>query len=379
MYSYYRDASVCIIYLADVPGLTEPDMGADKEYWLYRFKNSRWFTRGWTLQELIAPKRRIWLARDWSVIDPAEFLDPNAKFLDTVASVTGIGVEVLKDRTTMSQFCIAERMSWASARRTTRPEDAAYSLLGLFGINMAVLYGEGLEHAFARLQGEIMKTSFDQTIFAWRGPYSSSGLLAHSPADFARTPKLGLWGRAPLSPFSMTNVGLHIRPVIAKTLQNGILLAVLQCDITDNYSPGHGVAVRLQRVEETRVWLNGTTREAFRRVNCDKLDFVSDFPGAPYVDLLVLEDKHAELLDVAKRADDSRWGRIDQDLELVTTPTGGISKSSGKASLERSQSEDVISPARSNTDMPVSKRKWKWSSFTSMSNLSSLNLNPSKN
>ncbi|KAF2652884.1 HET-domain-containing protein, partial [Lophiostoma macrostomum CBS 122681] len=211
MYSYYRDASVCIIYLADVPGLAEPDMGADKAYWLYRFKSSRWFTRGWCLQELIAPKRRIWLARDWSYIDPAEFSDPNAKFLDTVASVTGISIEVLKDRTTMSHLCIAERMSWASARRTTRPEDAAYSLMGLFGINMAVLYGEGLENAFGRLQGEIMKTSFDQTIFAWRGPYNNSGLLAHSPADFARTPKLGLWGRAPLSPFSMTNVGLHIR------------------------------------------------------------------------------------------------------------------------------------------------------------------------
>ncbi|KAK5655341.1 hypothetical protein OQA88_5908 [Cercophora sp. LCS_1] len=77
----------------------------------------------------------------------------------------------------------------------------------------APLYGEGPGHAFRRLQMEIMQTSFDQTLFAWRGPYESSGLPARAPSDFADTPDVRLWGPRSLSPYQMTNIGLSIRLV----------------------------------------------------------------------------------------------------------------------------------------------------------------------
>lgn len=166
MYEWYKDAEVCMVYLEDVPGLTEPGMSVDSEEWLTAFENGRWFTRGWTLQELIAPKKRVYFARDWSVIDPGDFNQPGQKLVDIISGVTRISPLVLQDSTKLSSFCVAERMSWASLRTTTRPEDRAYSLMGLFSVNMPILYGEGFSKAFSRLQDEIMKTSFDQTIFA---------------------------------------------------------------------------------------------------------------------------------------------------------------------------------------------------------------------
>ncbi|CAI6342546.1 unnamed protein product [Periconia digitata] len=83
--------------------------------------------------------------------------------------------------------------------------------MGIFNVNMPIIHGEGSIKAFRRLQEEIMKSSFDHSIFAWVSRYPESGFLARSPADFADVPQLGLWKPSMLAPFQMTNLGLFIR------------------------------------------------------------------------------------------------------------------------------------------------------------------------
>ena len=148
----------------------------------------RWFTRGWTLQELIAPSHLWFFDREW------EFLVDRDSIISHIEQVTGIDGRVFRQRSyggpfsrhrdSLSTFSVAQRMHWASSRQTARPEDEAYCLLGIFGINMPLLYGEG-QAAFRRLQEEIIKTSSDQSILAWEAFDSDGGcLLARSPSYF---------------------------------------------------------------------------------------------------------------------------------------------------------------------------------------------------
>ncbi|KAF9455349.1 heterokaryon incompatibility protein-domain-containing protein [Collybia nuda] len=176
MYKWYSGAQVCYAYLSDVP--STGDHG-DRSL----FAMSHWFTRGWTLQELIAPRKVVFYARDWVDIGTKTTLQ------DTISSVTGINPEIIVGRTLLESVPIAVRMSWAAGRNTTREEDIAYSLMGLFDVNMPLLYGEGRK-AFIRLQLEIIKKNSDHSIFAWKEDLLSSmsgglhGLLARSPAKF---------------------------------------------------------------------------------------------------------------------------------------------------------------------------------------------------
>ena len=130
------------------------------------FSHSRWFRRGWTLQELLGPSRLMFYASDWTRTALREDISGE------ISAITNIGKEFLcRPPTTdvsrlLAHASVAERMSWASQQQTTRDEDIAYSLLGIFGINMPLLYGEG-HRAFLRLQEEIIKWSDDQSIFAW--------------------------------------------------------------------------------------------------------------------------------------------------------------------------------------------------------------------
>ena len=154
MFRYYALAEVCLAYLADVPS-SASFAGTSPE-----FRDSRWHKRGWTLQELIAPSFLVFLSRDWTYLGSKHELAP------PLESITQIPAAVLRNEEEPSRFSIAQRMSWAKGRETTRVEDRAYSLLGIFQINMNTLYGEG-PRAFVRLQEKIMKTSIDTTIFAW--------------------------------------------------------------------------------------------------------------------------------------------------------------------------------------------------------------------
>jgi len=307
MYRYYYNAAECLVYLEDVPSKIKGALGDEGQ--LTAIKSSRWFTRGWTLQELIAPQTRYYFAGDWS---PIELLGSMNR---VVANVTGIDEQVLENREMLSNFSVAQRMCWASRRHTTRSEDIAYGLMGLFNVNMPVLYGEGAIKAFRRLQNEIMQTSFDQTIVAWRANSESSGLLATSPADFCNTPQLGPWHPWNLSPLVMTSVGLSTRLRIMEGTKDGVssrsssgtqrFLAALQCDIKVGNS-WKVLMVYVESVGNARFFVNGKSVKAYRRVRCAEwlpVD-IERLDGLPYQDVLVLEDEHFQLLK--RSMEDSR-------------------------------------------------------------------------
>ncbi|TBU54287.1 heterokaryon incompatibility protein-domain-containing protein [Dichomitus squalens] len=156
MFRYYTLADVCYVYLSDV--MTRSLDVLEKSY--SDFRSSRWHRRGWTLQELIAPELVVFLSRSWELLGTKMDLAP------LLESITKVPVDVLQLRVRPSDYCVAARMAWAANRETTRPEDEAYCLMGIFGIFMPVLYGEG-KNAFRRLQEEIMRQIDDVSIFAW--------------------------------------------------------------------------------------------------------------------------------------------------------------------------------------------------------------------
>ncbi|KAH9915801.1 HET-domain-containing protein [Epithele typhae] len=154
MFRWYASAEVCFAYLADVPSdcvLDAPDSA---------FRRSRWHTRGWTLQELIAPLFVTFVSQDWQIIGT------KLELATLLNNITGIWTNVLTNQASYSTSGVAARMAWASKRMTTRVEDEAYCLMGIFNVNMPTIYGEGRQ-AFQRLQQEIMKQSFDSSLFSW--------------------------------------------------------------------------------------------------------------------------------------------------------------------------------------------------------------------
>ncbi len=176
MWMYYENSHVCYVYLEDVP-----DAAAG---WGPQFDTSEWFTRGWTLQELLAPTYVEIYAKNWDAI--------GTKFerYKQIAKITSIWPGALVSAFDIYQYSAAEKLSWASHRNVTREEDEAYSLFGLFFVNLPLLYGEGRLKAWLRLQEAIYDTSQDPTLFL----YSSSerlynhSLLASSPNFFCQRP-----------------------------------------------------------------------------------------------------------------------------------------------------------------------------------------------
>lgn len=139
MYRWYQDAAKCYVYLSDVSA-SGPVLPA--------FKQSRWFTRGWTLQELLAPASVDFFVREGTSIGDKASLEAE------ISQITGIPAPVLQGRP-LSELTVHERMLWVDGRQTTKPEDKAYSLLGIFGVHLPLIYGEGEANAFRRLEEEI--------------------------------------------------------------------------------------------------------------------------------------------------------------------------------------------------------------------------------
>ena len=154
MFHWYSCAEVCYAHMEGVE--SECDLKAPRS----AFRQARWHTRGWTLQELIAPFAVIFVSQDWKIIGT------KLELADLLEEITGVWRGVLVRQTRVSDVSVGERISWASRRHTTRVEDEAYSLMGLFNVTIPTIYGEG-RRAFQRLQHEIMKHSFDTTLFAW--------------------------------------------------------------------------------------------------------------------------------------------------------------------------------------------------------------------
>ncbi|EDO04154.1 hypothetical protein SS1G_06637 [Sclerotinia sclerotiorum 1980 UF-70] len=147
MFRWYRKARKCYVYLSDVE-VVQNGVEQPQSVWEGRFRASQWFTRGWTLQELLAPISIEFFSRDCCRLGDRESL----KLI--IHEITGIAIEALQG-VPLSKFSVIDRMKWAENRISTREEDAAYSLLGIFGVSMSVIYGEGKDKAFRRLNREI--------------------------------------------------------------------------------------------------------------------------------------------------------------------------------------------------------------------------------
>lgn len=205
MYRWYRESVVCYAYMEDVPNEDNVlDPGA-------AFSQSRWFTRGWTLQEMLAPPELHFYDASWDKIAAKQDI------IHELETITGVPRQSLLgfDPST-TEATVAQRMSWAARRTTTRDEDRSYSLLGLFDVNLPMIYGEGGRNAFVRLQQAVLERTRDNSIFAWglkngamsmpeqrtlpigsSNPGSSStdgilsdGIWASSPADFSHCGKI---------------------------------------------------------------------------------------------------------------------------------------------------------------------------------------------
>ncbi|KAH6616392.1 heterokaryon incompatibility protein-domain-containing protein, partial [Boeremia exigua] len=149
MFRWYRNADRCYVYLADVTDLDDKFASSSDGLWRYEFQQSKWFTRGWTLQELLAPT-----SVEFFTAKGKQLGDKHSLFGD-IFKATGIPFKAVVDPMSLSLFSVEERLSWAADRDTKREEDAAYALLGLFDLSMPLVYGEGRKRAFNRLHREL--------------------------------------------------------------------------------------------------------------------------------------------------------------------------------------------------------------------------------
>ncbi|GAB1316382.1 hypothetical protein MFIFM68171_06592 [Madurella fahalii] len=229
MFEWYALSSVCFAYVADLDWL-KPTSTYDGVY--DRFLASRWFTRGWTLQELIAPSVVEFYDKSWKPIGDRR------RLAEPISTKTGIYRGLLSRqhllpqvnhdslRQELSSICIAAKMSWLSHRQTTRREDMAYCMLGIFDLNMPLLYGEG-NKAFIRLQEEIVRNSFDSSILAWNAPDQGhlpigrwDTILSPSPALFRESAHVQpLRGQPRFADGNATPYGLNLNVLLCPTLE----------------------------------------------------------------------------------------------------------------------------------------------------------------
>ncbi|KAF2851935.1 HET-domain-containing protein [Plenodomus tracheiphilus IPT5] len=176
MFRWYQEADKCYVYLSDISIKNNQSL-----------KESRWFTRGWTLQELVAPTSVEFFSAEF------EWLGDKSTLLQEIYDSTGIPSGVLQGTTPLSQISVRDRLSWVKSRATKRPEDRAYSLLGIFDVHMPLLYGEGENKAFIRLKEVIHKSSL--------GPMASDSLTNNQSGRLrckhrAKTNRLRIRGRS---------------------------------------------------------------------------------------------------------------------------------------------------------------------------------------
>lgn len=246
MFAWYQASSWGIVYLGDVHCST---LDSESEYELQR---SKWFTRGWTLQELIAPPKLVFFNSQW------ELLGDKFELSGLLARITNIPADVLRGEKDHLTCSVAQRMFWASDRITTVVEDQAYSLMGLFDVNMPLIYGEG-EKAFMRLQEEILKRSTDQSIFAWSDETPQKGILAPSPLCFKNEYSRYLHEVQEYFPddpasdsYSLGNAGLSIDFVLIPWTMNTYLAPLRCCMYEDdgtNRDPSQRICLILRRTK----------------------------------------------------------------------------------------------------------------------------------
>lgn len=234
MWSWYFFAEECYVYLSDQKSVD-------------CLTHSRWFTRGWTLQELLASRTRIFCSADWKVLGYIKTkwstTEPDLYDVQDLTTVvcerTGIPRSYLSGERSLRVASVAERLSWAVDRHTTRIEDRFYSLLGLLDVRIAPMYGEGRK-AFFRLQEEIIRTSGDLSIFFWKyiaedipdGVHPDRrtpvGLLAPHLGCFRASSNVVKWQAQPGYHFTCKNVGVKL------WVQRSEVLATSKLNMDDN-------------------------------------------------------------------------------------------------------------------------------------------------
>ncbi|KAI0137963.1 HET-domain-containing protein [Hypoxylon sp. NC0597] len=279
MFQWYRNSAVCYIYLSDVFATDDPFSTPSE------FRQSRWFTRGWTLQELLAPRELVFFDRHWDEIQIGRISRSLRVFrgdqissafynreqyrnrvglLRLLSDITNIPKRAL-DTGDFSQFCAAARFAWAADRETTRVEDRAYSLLGLLEVNMPLVYGEG-NKAFIRLQEEVIKSRDDDSLLAWGYGFIAKeqpgahvdSVLAQSPFDFRHCHSFQFLETEEISPdvplttthSAMTNIGMQLAiPIRTIDSKNGVFIAILRCLVPGSYAHRNHLVVPLVRTK----------------------------------------------------------------------------------------------------------------------------------
>jgi hypothetical protein len=234
MFLWYQQADICYVFLEDIETLEQMEM-------------ARWFTRGWTLQELLAPKKLQFFNYKRQLIGDKQSLSEH------LAKITGINQIILSGDDSLDHMyrtSIAQRMSWASSRLTAKAEDMAYSLFGIFNVSMPLLYGEGGPRAFERLQEEIIKQSTDKSFLAWNPLFTfKPSCLAQHPLDFKESNKI-FYDRSQSVPFAMDNRGLQIQLRIAQRRDYpNKFIGLLDC--TESMDSKTQIGIPLISVERT--------------------------------------------------------------------------------------------------------------------------------
>jgi hypothetical protein len=297
MWRWYQEAEVCYAYLSDAIYGGVPSLS-----------HCRWFGRGWTLQEMIAPDDVQFYDRDWT------YLGSRTSLSTEVSNITGIPEIVLsrsqidgkqrpsydgymasyrrlygsaninKDtRTMLESFSVAQRMKWASKRETTRVEDTAYCLMGLFDVNMPLLYGEGMK-AFYRLQAEIIRGSGDHTILAFRPLRSPavdgsghSSVLAPHPSRFQDDLQNEWMPNNAITNMSVLGSALSISLLLCPLEHmHGRYIGILDCMVGNDYLARPALLLEAMNEGSTRFW------------RCDSLAFLRYFrtPHESYCTIL---------------------------------------------------------------------------------------------
>ena len=225
MFRWYQDAAICYVFLSDVPA-TEGDERP--------LHSSRWFQRGWTLQELLAPLDIRFYDADWGCIGT------KGDLCDTIEEITGIPTQFLLGIADLHHASVAQRMSWAAKRVTKRREDMAYCLLGIFGVSMPMIYGEG-DKAFRRLQEQIIKDIGDPSILAWElcpeesvpasdSPVIFGTALAPAPIHFQNCGKIITVGHTASRSLHIQGGSLHLSLPL-HTMPDGQLFGLVDCGL----------------------------------------------------------------------------------------------------------------------------------------------------
>ncbi|KAI1171885.1 heterokaryon incompatibility protein-domain-containing protein [Nemania sp. FL0916] len=305
MFQWYKGAAICYVYLSDVlPGddFRRPESN---------FISSRWFRRGWTLQELLAPDELSFFDRGWTCIGTKGDMSTE------IEAITGIPRQFLLGWENFRTASVAQRMSWAANRKTTRKEDIAYCLLGIFDVTMAMIYGEG-DRALIRLQQEIIKHTGDHSVLAWgldaaesiaETPAQSAGILATTAAEFANCGSIVVKKQdtRPANTFDISSGRLRVQ-LCLQTFPSGETYGLLDCGPQGTEQV---VAIPLHKVVS-----DVASNEYLRPQGRHPIYFPQPISNSVPKDIQILMERHESSHTKSRRYWFYVDGHKDMDLEL---------------------------------------------------------------